>query len=531
MAKKGYLAMVLHAHLPYIRHPEHENFLEERWLFEAVTETYIPLIEVFERLERDNVPFQLTISLSPPLVSMLVDPLLQQRYLKHLDKLIELAGKEVERTFHTPFHEMALVYQERFRRARRIYLDNYHSNLVNAFRRFQDAGKLEIITCASTHGYLPLLMTEPESVRAQIGNAVSFHKKHFGRSPVGIWLPECAYAPGIDEILKEFGLRFFFTDAHGVLFASHRPRYGVFAPVYCPSGVAVFGRDQESSKQVWSAREGYPGDYDYREYYRDIGFDLDYNYIRPYIHPDGIRIATGIKYYRITGRSEHKEPYVPGWAREKAAIHAGNFMFNRELQIENLNSLMDRPPIIVAPYDAELFGHWWFEGPQWLEYMIRKIHFDQDTVELITPGRYLEKFPYNQVVRPCASSWGNKGYNEVWLSRSNDWIYRHLHMAAARMIELANRYPFAGGVLRQALNQAARELMLAQSSDWAFIMSTGTMVNYAVWRTKTHLQSFLRLYDEIKYNRIDEQWLKTLEERNNIFPDVDYMLYRSKRGA
>ena len=527
MNKKGYLALVLHAHLPYIRHPEDECFLEERWLFEAITETYIPLLEVFERLERDNVPFCLTISLSPTLVGMFVDPLLQQRYLKHMDKLIELADKEVGRTHHTPFQETALVYQEKLRHARRLYLESYHGNLVNAFKKFQDAGRLEVITCAATHGYLPLLMTEPEAVRAQIAMAVNSHKKYFGQAPPGIWLPECSYAPGIDEILKEFNLCFFFVDTHGVLFASHRPRYGVFAPVYCPSGVAVFGRDPESSRQVWSAKEGYPGDFDYREYYRDVGFDLDYDYIRPYIHPDGIRVNTGIKYYRITGRSHHKEPYVPAWAKEKAAIHAGNFIFNRESQVKHLSSLMDRPPIVVAPYDAELFGHWWFEGPQWLEYVIRKIHFDQDTVELTTPTRYLKQFSYNQVVRPCASSWGNKGYNEVWLCQANEWIYRHLHIAAARMIELANAYPYAEGSPGRVLNQAARELMLAQSSDWAFIMSTGTMVDYAMRRTKTHLQNFLNLYDQIKGGWINEEQLKVLEERNNIFPEMDYRLYRS----
>lgn len=527
MPAKGYVALVLHAHLPYVRHPEHEFFLEERWFFEAVTETYLPLLRIFERLLKDSVPFRITVSLSPTLLAMLVDPLLQERFRRHLDRLIELADKEVGRTYGTPFHEMALVYQEQFREARRAYEEEYRGNLVEAFKKFQDSGRLEIITCAATHGYLPLLMTQPEVVSAQIAIAVAQYKKFFERAPKGIWLPECGYAQGIDEILKRHGIKYFFTDTHGVLFASHRPRYGVFAPIYCPSGVAAFGRDVESSKQVWSAKEGYPGDFDYREYYRDIGFDLDYEYIRPYIHPDGIRVNTGIKYYRITGRTNHKEPYVPAWAREKAAVHAGNFMFNRELQTKYLNTLMDRPPVIVAPYDAELFGHWWYEGPQWLDYLIRKIAFDQDTIELITPGDYLERFPCNQVALPCTSSWGNKGYHEVWLCQANDWIYRHLHLAGTRMIELANAYPDAGGLLERALNQAARELLLAQSSDWAFIMSTGTMVSYAVRRIKDHLLNFLSLYDEIKGRRVDEGRLKWLEEKNNLFPDIDYRVYMS----
>ncbi|HOV78972.1 MAG TPA: DUF1957 domain-containing protein [Bacillota bacterium] len=525
---KGFLCLVLHAHLPYVRHPEHEDFLEEKWLFEALTEAYIPLIQVFDRLIEENVRFRLTVTLSPPLISMFNDRLLQDRYIRYLAKLIELAEKEEGRTYGSPFHETALMYKKRFKEAMSVFCDRYGRNPVNAFKKFQDAGRLELITCAATHGYLPLMTINPEAVRAQVTAAVDLHARHFG-APHGIWLPECGYAPGIDEILKENGLKFFFTDSHGVLYASHRPRFGVFAPIYCPSGVAAFGRDMESSKQVWSSQEGYPGDFEYREFYRDIGYDLDFEYIKPYIHPDGIRTHTGIKYYKITGKVDlsRKEPYNPQRAIEKAAVHAGNFMFNRQHQILHLSSLMERPPVIVAPYDAELFGHWWFEGPVWLEYLIRKIAFDQEIIEMVTPSDYLQRFPCNQVAVPCSSSWGNKGYHEVWLCNANDWIYRHLHMAARRMTSMADRHPAAAGVLRRALNQAARELMLAQSSDWAFIMSTGTMVDYAVRRTKTHLNNFFRLYEEIEGGRIDEGWLSDLEYRNNIFPNMDYNWYRS----
>jgi len=524
---KGYFCLVLHAHLPYVRHPEHENFLEERWLFEAITETYIPLIDSFNKLVGEGVSYRVTLSVSPPLASMLTDGLLQDRYLKHLDKLIELAEKEVQRTRGTPFHDTAMMYRDRFYRTKYIFCDQYGKNLVNAFKQLEEQGRLEITTCAATHGFLPLMMVNPNAVRAQIGTAVDLHKKYFGRAPRGIWLPECAYASGIDDILKELGIKFFFTDTHGILYASHRPRFGVFAPVFCPSGVAVFGRDMESSKQVWSADEGYPGDANYREFYRDIGFELDFDYIKPYIHPDGIRIHTGIKYHRISGRKEDKQPYNPHWAWEKVVQHAGNFVFNREHQVAHLSGLMDRPPVIVAPYDAELFGHWWFEGPLFLETLLRKFHTDQDSVELITPSDYLQMFPCNQVVKPCASSWGNKGYNEVWLSRANDWIYRHLHMASERMTEMADRYPKADGLLLRALKQAARELLLAQSSDWAFIMSTGTMVDYAVKRTKNHLLNFNGLYEQIKYNRLEEPWITELEWKHNIFSDIDYCLYGS----
>ena len=325
--EKGYLALVLHAHLPFVRHPEYEEFLEEDWFFEALTETYIPFIEVFDRLIEDGVDFRLTMSITPTLLSMMSDPLLQYRYLRHLNKLIDLAGKEIERTRWTPeFHELALMYFWKLTRARQIFSERYYNNIIQAFKRYQDMGKIEIITCAATHGYLPL-MPNRKAARAQIEIACAHYEKHFGRRPRGIWLPECGYAPGVDEILKQAGIKFFFIDTHGILFGTPRPRYGVFAPVYTPSAVAAFGRDMESSKQVWSAKQGYPGDYDYREFYRDVGFDLDYDYVRPYLHSDGNRVNLGIKYYRITGETEHKEPYKPSIAREKAAAHAGNFMY------------------------------------------------------------------------------------------------------------------------------------------------------------------------------------------------------------
>jgi 1,4-alpha-glucan branching enzyme len=525
--EKGYLCMVLHGHLPFVRHPEHEDFLEEDWLFEAITETYIPLIRVFERLSQDKVDFRLTMSLTPTLISMLTDGLLQDRYLKHINRLIELSHKEVERTRWQPdFQHLANMYLFSFYEAKNVF-ERYGRNLVNAFKGFQDAGKLEIITCAATHGYFPLMEVTPESVRAQVKVAVSHYESVFGRKPKGIWLPECGYRPGDDEILKEAGIKYFFTDSHGVLHGTPRPKYGVFAPAYCKSGVACFGRDLESSKQVWSSIEGYPGDYCYREFYRDVGFDLDYEYIRPYIHPDGVRINTGIKYYRITG-NDNKQPYNPRLAQERASEHAGNFMFNREKQVEYLSGLIHKKPMIVSPYDAELFGHWWYEGPMWLDFLIRKICFDQKTIRLITPSEYLSENPRNQVVTPSMSSWGWKGYSEMWLQGPNDWIYRHLHQGSVRMTELAKKFSHTNpnGILKRALNQALRELLLAQSSDWAFIMATGTHTSYAIGRTKDHLLRFTGLYEQIKSNSIDENWLSDIEQKDNIFPEIDYKVHQ-----
>jgi 1,4-alpha-glucan branching enzyme len=524
----GYLCLVLHAHLPFVRHPEYDDFLEEDWLYEAITETYIPLLEVFEALEQDGTDWRLTMSVTPTLAAMLSDPLLQYRYVRHIDNLIALAQKEIERTRWQPqFHTLARMYHERFLRAREVFVNQYGNNLLRGFRRFYEAGKLEIITCAATHGFLPLMSHLRNAMRAQIEIGAREFERHFGKRPAGIWLPECGYAPEVDNLLGDAGLRYFFTDTHGILFAEPRPRFGVYAPIICPNtSVAALARDSESSKQVWSAIEGYPGDYHYRDFYRDVGFDLDYEYLKPHLHQMGIRSHLGIKYYKITGRTDDKEVYHRQAALDKAAEHAGNFMFNREKQVEWLSGSMNgRPPLIVAPYDAELFGHWWFEGPDWISYLLRKIHWDQQTIKTVTVPEYLDRHPKLQVSQPSLSSWGYKGYCEVWLEGSNDWIYRHLHEASERMLELAQQNPHPDYLRRRALNQAARELLLAQSSDWAFIMKTGTMVEYARERTNTHVVNFQHLYEQLQNNSIDENWLAEIERRHNLFPDVDYRVY------
>ncbi|HZS36150.1 MAG TPA: 1,4-alpha-glucan branching protein domain-containing protein [Polyangia bacterium] len=524
----GELAFVLHAHLPFIRHPEHRYHLEENWLYEATTATYLPLLEVFRGLQRDSVPYRFSISMSPPLVTMLRDDLLKTRTAAYLDRLLRLGDEELRRTHGDPtFHKLARFYADRFARLKALY-DAIHGDVVGAFAALQDAGLVEIITVGATHGYLPVIR-EATARRAQIQVACESYQRHFGRWPRGIWLPECGYAEGVDAILADAGLRYFFLDSHGVMNARPRPPLGIHAPVYCKTGVAAFGRDLESSKQVWSAREGYPGDATYRDFYRDIGFDLPLDQIGPYIHPDGIRLHTGYKYFRVTGADvdlSRKQPYDPDAAREKAATHAGNFVFNRGQQATHLAAHMDRRPLIVSPYDAELYGHWWFEGPMFLDFLARKIAFDQETVRLTTCAEYLEQNPVNAVVEPSPSSWGDGGYSAVWVDGSNDWIYRHVHRAEGRMQDLARRFKDGAGELeRRALNQAARELLLAQSSDWAFIMKTATAVKYACDRVKAHLARFRRLDREISDGRIDAGWLADLESRDNIFPELDYRTY------
>ncbi len=522
---KGYLTLVLHAHLPYVRHPEFNEFMEESWLFEAITETYIPLLKVFERARDEGIYFRITMSLTPTLVSMLNDSLLRDRYEAHLNKLVTLGEREVKRTSKdSVFNPIAREYLKRFKNTLDYYCNVCGRDLVSRFADLQNSGHLEIITCAATHAFLPLLLNQ-KARRAQIMVAADHYEKNFGRRPRGIWLPECGYTPGVEDDLKEAGINFFFLDTHGILYAEPRPRFGVFAPILCPNGTAAFGRDVESSKQVWSAKEGYPGDYDYRDFYRDIGFDLSLEEIGDFIHPDGIRVHTGYKYYRITGPTDHKEPYNFERALHKADEHAGHFLFCRCRQAEYLHGLLGRAPVVTAPYDAELFGHWWFEGPDWLNFLIRRTS-SQEIIKMITPSEYLAMRPTLQICEPTMSTWGWKGYNEVWLEGSNDWIYKHLLNCADRMCELASRHDNPYPLTRRALNQAARELFLAQASDWAFIMKTGTTVPYAVKRTLDHTGRFDVLYRSIMQENIDENVLCQYESADNIFPDIDYRVFR-----
>lgn len=523
---KGYLSLVLHAHLPFVRHPEHERFLEENWLFEAITETYIPLLQTFEGWQKDGMHARITLTLTPTLCSMLLDPLLQQRFQKHIESLIELAEKEALRThWEKPLNELADFYLQRFKSIRDFFL-GCDRNLITVFRGLQEAGLLEIITSAATHAVLPLLSQHPPSIRAQVFVACDHYRSCFGCDPRGFWLPECAYSEGLETILLEANLRWFITDTHGILHARPRPRYGMFAPILAPNGVAAFGRDLDSAKQVWSRQEGYPGDSRYRDFYRDIGFDLDIDYLKAYLPATDRRSFTGIKYYRITGGAGGKAVYDRKAALQAADDHASHFLAARLSQINRLSEIMDRPPILLCPYDAELFGHWWYEGPEFLNYFVRKACYDQSLFSLVTPSDYIERHPSMQIATPAPSSWGEGGYWNVWLNEKNQWIYPHLDIAQQRMTELAQTYSTPDALQKRALEQAGRELLLAQSSDWPFILKTGSSPEYARQRINDHLLRFVRLYEQLKANAINESALAALESSDNIFPQADYRYWR-----
>lgn len=528
----GYFSLILHAHLPFVRHPEYPEFLEEDWLYEAITEVYLPLIFIFQNLHEASATPRLAMNVSPPLCEMLADKLLQERYTRHLENLLELAKKELERTQREApdFVAAAQMYVTNLSAALHLWNDKYGRNLINAFRELQDEGVLEIITCCATHGFLPLISTQ-EARRAQIQIAVTNYKKHFGRQPRGIWLAECAYEPGVEHILKDFGIEYFIGDSHAILYGDPRPRFGVHAPVFCPNGVAVFARDIETSQQVWSAEVGYPGNAVYREFYRDIGWDAPLEMLEPHLPKDGERKHLGLKYHRITSKTasqQDKQPYIPSLAREKAAEDASDFIGKRIEQAYKLReNFGGHPPLVTSPYDAELYGHWWFEGPQFIDFLFKKFHFDQNEIEPIAPGDFLDaKIPI-QIQQPTASSWGENGYYKVWINEGNSWMYPYQHDAERKMTSLANKYEYPNEIEYRVLNQLARELLLAQSSDWAFQIYQGTTVQYSSRRFQSHIHRFNLLAKMLETNDFNEPLLAEIENRDNIFAEVDYRIYRS----
>lgn len=553
----GFFSLVLHAHLPFVRHPEHAEFLEEDWLYEAITEVYLPLLDALARLHDARFTPRLTINLSPTLCEMLADELLQNRYTRHLENLLELSSKELWRTMRDApqlFHA-AKSQHENLRRTHKLWSETYRHDILRAFRELQNAEVIEIITCAATHGFLPLISTH-EARRAQIAVAVVNYEKHFARRPRGIWLPECAYTNGIENLLAEFKLEYFIADSHALIYGRPRPRYGIHAPVKLPNGVAVFARDIETGQQVWSATIGYPGDPFYREFYRDAGWDAPLEYLKPHLHADGQRRNLGFKYHRITDRLsslENKKPYQPDIARERVVAHAEHFVSECIKQIARLENAFSsdndadgflhsafnvrrsafqspRPPQIVAAYDAELFGHWWSEGVQFLEAVFRHLHNPGDAFETISLGDYLDLGFNLQRQQIAASSWGADGDNHVWLNEANAWMYPHQNAAEVLLTKISNTFVKQQNVSRltiRALNQAARELLLAEASDWAFQIHHGTTVAYAQRRFGAHINRFNKLAANIVNDTIDETQLAEIERRDNIFAEIDYKQWSS----
>ena len=543
----GSFSFVLHAHIPYVRRAGVWPFGEE-WLFEVMADTYIPLVRMLETLPKPKKPM-LAIGVTPVLVEQLSDGYIGQRFEQYLYQRLDLCAKDMEHHRDRPQRrELARMYEMNYHSILSLFQDHFHRDLVAGFRRLQDDGRVELMTSAATHGYLPLLGTD-SAVRAQVRIGVESFARAFGRRPKGIWLPECGYRPagrtgaptsregrerpGLEKFLADEGLEYFVVDHHTLEggkaeglyverfpFLQRGPNPGngphefqisgrtTYRPYYVKSDgrtIAVFGRNEKTGLQVWSGEWGYPGDGWYREFHKRDS-------------------VSGLQYWRVTDRQNRdlgaKHFYEPD--RVDARIEENSQHF-----VELVRTLMkehggDFRPVIAAPYDTELFGHWWYEGIRWMQKVLEKL--PQADVEPVALGAYLAENPPAQFITMPESSWGAGGDNRIWMNKDTGWIWNDIHAAERWMEEAAGKFG-AMPEKKELLQQAARELLLMESSDWEFLITTYQARDYAVKRFREHLARFDALRKALEGSGTAD--LRDIREHDNLFPELDISVYRT----
>ncbi len=451
--------------------------------------------------------------------------------------------------------ELAKYYQRFFEGTQRALHDRFGGDIIGAFRRLQDEGYVEITTCAATHGYLPLLGTD-SAIHGQLVSGVRSYRRHFGRAPRGIWLPECAYRPayyedngkirpGIERFLAEQGIKVFFSETHLVTggqpvgmaageaigpYGAIKRRYvvpmravkgrqdGTTMQAYYVadttagrkaqehSGVAVIGRNNRLGMQVWSAEWGYPGDFDYREFHRKDN-------------------VSGLQYWRVTGAKVdlgQKDLWHPDWAEGKVRLQADHFCAMVENEISEYYNQTHKFGLVSCNYDTELFGHWWFEGVSWIKEVLRRLAATPN-VQLTTASEFVEQHPPQHVMNLPEGSWGAGGTHFTWDNEDTHWMWEPIHDAEKKMEGLADQYAGTSDTnLRGVLNQTARELLLLESSDWPFLVTTGQARQYAIQRFTQHTERFTELVRSIERGQPDGGLAAQYWELDKVYPDINF---------
>lgn len=499
------IAIVLHAHLPYVPATEGGQSLEERWLYQALWECYLPLLDVLERLDEDGVPARWTVSLSPTLIAMLGEARRREAFGHYLDERERFARDARDRPGEERLRPALEDVVARLEAARRR-MSAIGGDVTSAFAAQARGGHIDLMTTAATHAYLPAL-GDLASVRRQLCLGAAAFTKATGLTSEGRWLPECGFEPRLEAILAEEGVRFTVLDAHG-LGAGASP----FAVARGGHGVAFFPRDPSTARRVWSRAEGYPRDAVYREYYAELeaGGSND-------------ALGSGIKPYRISGPGSVKEPYDPRAAAARAAHHAEDFVEDRWRALRASSG--PRPPVAVAPFDAELFGHWWSEGPQFLEAVARALHRREGAGQLrsTTLGAWLDAHPPDERVDPLPSSWGEGGFGGAWFGPTASRYVRHVRHAGEALRRAMGRAALDDAGAQRALDQCVRELVLAQASDWPFMAERGEVTHYAIERLEIHTARALRLAFLAERGALgaDELlWLAAVERQDAFLADL-----------
>jgi 1,4-alpha-glucan branching enzyme len=538
-----FFCLVLHSHIPYVlAHGSWPHGMD--WLYEAAAETYMPILDVLERLAAEGIPSGANISFTPVLMDQLKDPAFARGFDEYLRMKAEIASddrKYFDRTGNSALRPLTDHWEGWYLKLLEDFHGRCRGDILEAFRSLQDRGQIEVLTSAATHGYFPLLGRD-ESIRQQVRQGLHTYRKYFGRDARGFWIPECAYRPayswkapfgdrepyprlGVDEILGQEGLGYFFVDSHplkggeakGVYLDrfpglkllweksqdAYEPagelRRDAYSPCLAhPSRVAFFARDEVSGSQVWSRHMGYPGDGAYLEFHKK--------------HFPG-----GMRYWRITSSDADlglKEPYDPARTRLRTEEHANHFV---SVLGETLNGRSSGA--VAALYDTELFGHWWFEGPEWLYAVIRKLA--KGPVKPMTAGGCLDRLPPETVISLPEGSWGKGGFHWIWLNDDTSWIWKKIYRIEDEAAALA---PRLARLDRRVLKQFSREKFLLESSDWPFLVSTWSARDYAENRAAEHFERALTLAGWLREGRAltgaDEALLNVFEKEDRLFEEV-----------
>lgn len=498
MSKPRTVSILLHAHLPYGLRPELPISMEECWLYEAVTDCYLPLLELISNLPKTKHPM-LAVSLSPTLLELWAHPDFTSRYLQHLDRYVKILETEAaNKNLPSARRDLAKQYRINAMRLAARYFKNDIS-LPKIWAKLAKLGKVELLTTAATHAFLPAHQGSPLSRRLQIDVGVETLKRHTGVTTRGFWLPECAYYPGLENDLESASIEWFAVENMGQPLITE-----------CPNGVRAVARNQALSRKVWDAHTGYPGHAAYREFHHDATHELTDEQAGLYRLPDGGNLPLGLKYWRVTGSGE-KAWYDAAAAKAQAETDAADFL---------ASLTKDATGLTFLPFDAELFGHWWHEGPHWLGQVLQN-GAEIPQLNFTAPSAALADIEEAPVERPPASTWGRRSDYSFWINPETDWMYPLLKAADRALAELIETTP-DDTLHQRALQQLARELLLAQASDWPFMIRAGATKQYAEERLRRHLGRFQYLAMQMRSDSIDENKLAALEQLDPIFPTIDF---------
>lgn len=504
------IIFVLHAHLPYVRIPRMRYPLQELWLFQSLLESYIPLLIMLEDLIDND--FTITFSLSPTLLAMIADEYFQEKCRDYMRTVADCL-KDISAKRSTPLAAAVSFMQSQVERAMQYY-DQANGDLIGRFRKLSERGVVNLITTCATHALLPAFRFNSELIRLQVMVGLQEFDRHFGFTPRGFWLPEMGYFSGLDRILSDLGIEYTFIDTAGVYRSQDIPRRGGFSPLVSASGLFFFARDRILSRILWSSKIGYPGDHRYREFH--------HTYV-PVSDDDAVKeefaLPIGLKLYRITGEDNSKEWYYPDGAVNAVVEHSRDFVERIFQRGQLIQDIIQQVPLFTLPFDAELFGHWWYEGPAFLSKVIREISCS-DTLQLVSPEEILKRGSAEQV-QPSESSWGSGDLFSTWLKSECLWLYPRIMELFSEIRSLLHKK-----VHEEAIVQAVKEVLLAQSSDWTFLMSMRNSEDYARDRLDEHLNAAERIIQSLKSGELEMDFLYERMKLYPLFADLRELLRR-----